>query len=258
MTTKHPRYTLSRYYAAMARYSQAEIDAALAEYPESDGMPLPDGLQQEPEFTEIRGTVREFFRNRTDVIVSGDTFVYYEEGTQRRVAPDCYVAFGVSEADVPPYNSYLILRMGKPPDFVLEIGSKSTARRDLIEKPGLYARIGVGEYWRYDPTANSQHYGERLVGEKLVDGQYVRLPLETTADGIPWGHSPALGLDLYWQGKPDALRFYDPVAGRYLPTRAEQTNRLRASEDARRASEDARRAAEAAELRERLRRLQQE
>ena len=153
MTTKPQPAAKSLFQAAMARYSAAEIDAALAEYPETDGEPLPDGFEQEPEFTEIVGTVRGFFRGRPDVIVSGDTFVYYEEGTQRRVAPDCYVAFGVSAADIPPYNSYLIWRMGKPPDFVLEIGSKSTARVDTGRKRILYARIGMGlgEYWCYDP-----------------------------------------------------------------------------------------------------------
>ncbi len=108
MTTKPQPAALSSFRAAMARYSPAEIDAAQTEYPETDGMPLPDGPEQEPKFTEIVGTVREYLHDRPDVIVSGNTFVYYDdEGARRRVAPDCYVAFGVSEADIPPYNSCL-------------------------------------------------------------------------------------------------------------------------------------------------------
>lgn len=248
----------SPYQAALARYSPAEITAALAEYPETDGMPLPDGLEQEPIFSEVMGAVREHFRHRSDVIVSGNTFIYYEEGTRRNIAPDCYVAFGVSEADVPPYNSYLIWRMGKTPDFALEIGSEATADTDTGRKRILYAQIGIGEYWRYDPTTNSKHYGEKLVGERLVNGRYARFPLESTPDGSPWGHSPTLGLDLCWEEK--ILRFYDPDAGRYLPTRQEMSDAQRYAETALRISERARQSAEAeaAALREELRRLRGE
>ena len=260
---------LSPFQAAKARYSDAEITAALAEYPETDGMPLPDGFEQEPHFYEIIGAVREHFRPRPEVIVSGNTFIYYDEGTRRNIAPDCYVAFGVSEAAIPPYNSYLVWRMGKPPDFALEIGSKATAGTDTGRKRTLYAQIGIGEYWRYDPTKTSIHYGEKLVGERLVNGRYERLPLSRMPDGSPWGYSPTLDLDLCWTD--ETLRFYDPAAGRYLPTRVELDDARRYAETALRISERARQStvadlrvaeearlsaeAEAAALREELRRL---
>ena len=88
-----------------------------------------------------------------------------------------------------------------------------------------------------------------------MDGEYQRFPLETTADGAPWGHSPTLGLDLCWA--EGVLRFYDPAAGQYLPTSQEQVDALRAAENARQVAENARQVAEseAAELREQLRRL---
>ena len=65
-------------------------------------------------------------------------------------------------------NTYLLWEVGKAPDFVLEIGSKSTANADLVRKRELYAELGVGEYWRYDATGG-EFYGEPLVGERLVD-----------------------------------------------------------------------------------------
>ena len=258
MTTKPLPATQSPFQAALARYSRAEIAAALAEYPETDGVPLPDGLEQEPQFTEIVGALREHFRHRPDVIVSGNTFIYYEEGARRNIAPDCYVAFGVSESDIPPYNSYLVWRMGKPPDFALEIGSATTADTDTGPKRILYAQIGIGEYWRYDPTATSAHYGEKLVGERLVNGRYARLPLDRMPDGSPWGRSPALGLDLCWTD--EILRFYDPDAGQYLPTRPELADAHRYAETALRISERARQSAEAeaVALRAELRRLRGE
>ena len=100
--------------------------------------------------------------------------------------------------------------MGKAPDFVLEIGSKSTANADLVRKRELYAELGVGEYWRYDATGGA-FYGEPLVGEVLVEGEYRRLEMVREADGRVWSHSEALNLDLWWT--EGDLRFWDPAVG---------------------------------------------
>ena len=69
--------------------------------------------------------------------MNGDTFIYYVEGDPRRsVSPDCYVVFGLSDdallsLSLEGNNTYLLWEVGKAPDFILEIGSKSTARADL-------------------------------------------------------------------------------------------------------------------------------
>lgn len=212
-------------------------------YPDDDGVPLPDGEYQVPIFLTVVPTLRAHFADRPDARVNGNTFIYYERGNPRRfVSPDCYVAFGVSVDTILRHNTYRIWAIGKPPDFVLEIASESTARHDIGAKRALYARIGMGEYWRYDASADSRYYGERLVGERLVNGVYQRLPVTPDADGRLRGHSPALSLDLVWDD--GRLRFYDPAAGQWLRNYDEERAARAAAEQ------------EVRELRAQLRQLQ--
>ena len=210
-------------------------------YPDSDDEPLPDGRYQEPYFTEIVGTVREHFLDRPDVEVSGNTFIYYEEGNPRRfISPDLHVTLGVTAdgfASMDYRNTYLVWEIGKPADFVLEIGSESTARRDVTEKRILYAQIGFGEYWRFDGSGGD-FYGEPLVGEYLVNGEYRRFDVSPDAQGRPHGYSPTLDLWFYWED--GQLRIYDPAAGQWLRTRAEARAALAAERDARIAEQEAR------------------
>ena len=189
-------------------------------YPETDGMPLPDGVFQEPLFREIVSTLATHFKDRPNTVVSGNTFIYYEEGNPRRsVSPDCYVAYDSDVELLLSNNTYRLWEMGKPPDFALEIGSESTATADLVDKRELYARLGISEYWRFDSTGGD-FYGEPLVGEYLVEGEYRRFEMRQGPDGGAWAHSPALNLDLWWDD--GRLRFWDPVAGRWLLNQEEE------------------------------------
>ncbi len=239
-------------------------------YPETDGLPLPDGEFRAPLYVRIVGTLRTHFRDVPGARVNGDTFIYYVEGDPRRsVSPDCYVVFGLTEAalhslSLEGNNTYLPWEVGKAPEFILEIGSPSTARADLGRKSDLYAELGVGEYWRYDATSG-EFYGEALVGERLVDGEYSRIEMRRESDGRIWFHSEALNLDLWWAD--GELRFWDPVAERWLLSQEEeQAGRLaaeaRASTAEARAEEEraSRVAAESrlAELETELRRIRGE
>ena len=186
-------------------------------YPYTDHQPIPDGTYQSPIYRKVVTTLENHFRKTPGARVNGNVFLYYEESNPRRtVAPDCYVAFDLTpEAfqSLRRHNTYLIWEVGKPPEFVLEIGSPSTKRTDLVVKRAVYASIGVSEYWRYDQSGG-KFYGEPLVGERLVDGEYQRLPLSEDANRRVWAHSDALNLDLYWDD--GELRYWDPVAKEWL------------------------------------------
>ncbi len=212
-------------------------------YPETDGMPLADGEYQLDRFLEMLSILKLFF-DSPDIVVSGNTIIYYVEGNNRIwISPDCYIAFGVSRDLMLRNNTYRLWEMGKAPDFVLEIGSSSTWRQDMGPKRDLYARLGVGEYWKFDPSGG-EHYGEPLVGETLVGGEYRRMEIVRESDGRVWVHSPTLNLELHWvDGR---LRFYDPEGCRWLQNMGEA--------DAARESAEAR----VAELEAELRRLRGE
>lgn len=197
-------------------------------YPESDGMPLPDALYQLDYFVEIISILKLFFSPREDVAVSGDNFIYYQEGNPRtNVAPDCFVLIGGNVDSLWSNNTYLVWEVGKAPDFVMEIGSPSTWRQDLGPKRDLYASLGVGEYWMFDPSGG-EHYGFGLRGETLVDGEYRELEMVRDADSGVWARSDVLNLELHW--REGRLWFYDPVGGRWLENMEEKEARAEAAE----------------------------
>ena len=208
---------------SVPRYVEEEVI-----YPDTDGLPLPDGLEQEPYFVYVLGTLKAFLES-LDVTVSGNTLIYYVEGDPSfSVAPDCYIVFGIGRAALLElHRTYRVWEVGKFPDFVLEIGSPSTADNDLGPKRDLYARLGALEYWRYDPTGG-EHYGEPLVGEYLVEGEYRRFEMMADPDGLPRAHSDLLNLDLRWED--GRLRFYDPVSGRWLENNSESIARAEVAE----------------------------
>ena len=247
--------------------TQTATQAAII-YPESDGQPMPDGEYQAPIYVDALATLRTHFEESSDVRVNGNTFLYYVEGNPKiSVSPDCYVATGLSpeqQENINRNNTYRLWEVGKPPDFVMEIASENTKSNDLVGKRELYARLGIGEYWRYDQTGGD-FYGDPLVGERLVDGEYQPLRMREDEDGRLWARSDALNLDLYWDD--GELRFWNPVAEEWLlKPREERAGRLEeragrlAEQAARQAAEQRAQAAESqiAELQAQLRQLRGE
>ncbi len=217
--------------------------------------PLPDpprtpDMQQHIRIVAFDSYLRAYFAQRTDMLVCGGGYLRHEAGnTAERLAPDCVVAFGVNPEAIVARNGYVISEVGQPPDFVLEVASRSTGRRDYTVKRAGYASYGVGKYWRFDHTGGRYH-DVALAGDRLVDGVYEPIKINEEPDGVRWGHSPVLGLDLCWD-RGD-LRFYDPAVGMYLPSpmdlqaqRAAAESRAVGAEDRAAAERAARRAAEA-------------
>ena len=219
--------------------------------------PGKDDMHQPLYIAEILVTLKNHFAGQEHILVSGDSFIYYEQGNPRaRFRPDSYVVFGVDVEEMYVDDTYVMWRARKAPDFAMEIGSKSTRRNDLGPKRELYARLGIREYWRYDWTGGD-YYGEPLVGEYLESGEYHRFEMTTGPDGVVSGYSPILELELRWES--GLLRFWNPDTQSYVPTLEESETARLDAEAALRQSEAARLSAEAevAELREHLGRQEQ-
>ena len=78
--------------------------AATVEYPSGDGQPMAENDWQLHAILDSVGALHDHFLERPDVYVSGDLFIYYEEGNPRaRVAPDVFVAFRVPKHKRPIY-----------------------------------------------------------------------------------------------------------------------------------------------------------
>ena len=203
-----------------------------------DPGPLPEGMHQNPTIHYSVMALGYRLENLPGVFIDSNTFVYYDQTNRnRRVSPDLYIALGVDTNAIEERHGYLIWEVGKPPDFVLEIASESTARNDCEAKRDLYAAIGVSEYWRYDLTGGD-FYGFPLLGERLVNGEYRPYEVHTSPNGIPWSHSPLLNIHIYWGSR--RLQVYDPDEDEMLIEYSESRRREKSNAAAHQAERNAR------------------
>ena len=208
-------------------------------------VPLPDPPRKNDmrqtenfELRAVMNTVARFFgalHADSDVLVSGNGYVCSSRSQLPHAPyPDMVIAFGVDRAALVNNNGYEIDRVGKPPDFVLEVASEHTGRRDYTTKRDDYARLGIPEYWRFDYTGGRFH-DAALAGDRLVNGAYQRIEVTPGADGEFWGYSGVLELYLYWDN--GRLRFYNPKTRAFLQDPTELEEERDAERFARRAAE---------------------
>ena len=173
-------------------------------------------------------------------VLSGVPIAWNPLQLQGMHIPDLIIAFNVDRAAIIEQWGCSIEDRGKPPDLVLETASAiSPIWPELSEMPELpdlrqrpeiqtryppndyaerrndYAAFGIPEYWRFDPTGG-QYYETGLAGDRLVDGVCQTVTIVHTDATHHWGHSEVLNLDVCWED--EQLRFWDPIARRYLPT----------------------------------------
>jgi Uma2 family endonuclease len=181
--------------------------------------------------------LQDLFGHRTDMFLGANMFWYFEQGQpKRRVSPEVLAAKGVAGNHV--RRSFRTWEEGTVPAVTFEISSVKTYKKDLTEKRDLYTRLGVKEYFLFDP--DNRYLKPQLQGFRLENG--VSVPIAPGPDGGLT--SMELGLRLIAEGQ--ILRFIDPKTGKRHLTREEQIQqeRRRRKEVKRRAEKERKRADE--------------
>ena len=218
------------------------IQVTSVEYPESDGKPMGETDEHRDEMVRQIEILRRFFEGQR-VYVSGNLLVYYRQGDPKRfVVPDVFVVKGLEPRRRRVFKLWV---ERQTPQVVLEVTSRKSKKTDTVTKPKLYRRLGVKEYFLFDPT--QEYLDPPLQGYQLVDDDYVRIRVDEQ------GRLASQELGLHLQADNGQLMFYRRDTGQRLLTEREARQ---AEAEARQAEAEARQAAEAevARLREELRR----
>ena len=184
--------------------------AADVDYPESDGQPMGETDIHIEWIIRLRDLLRMRYRGQR-VYVASDLLVYYEEGEPSRfVVPDTFV---VLDCEPIRRRTFKIWEEGRTPDVAFEITSLSSRREDSAYKPQVYSRIGVHEYFLFDPTGD--YLTPVLQGHRRRGAEFSRLQ----PDSSGWLNCEALGLTLRIEN--DELVLHDADSGARLLTEAE-------------------------------------
>lgn len=237
----------------MTTGTRAEID--FSTFPDSDGEPMAETVANQIQMMDLIWTLMELFyrQRRTRVAVGGNQLMYYNERDGREhVSPDVYVVLDYAPPPPPKWQTWI---EGKFPEIVFEISSESTRQEDVGgrpgDKPALYRRLGVREYYIYDPQGVP---APTLEGYAWDEGRWTEQAL--LPSGGLW--SALLGTELRplamraSERRPAGiwLRVLDPQTGEPIPMAEEQVlqaeEQVRQEQRARLAAEERALQAEAA------------
>lgn len=197
-------------------------------YPESDGRPMAETDLHLDVMFDLIHALKTRYRDDPDVYVGGNLLLYYVKGDPRfSISPDVLVTPGIGKGR---RDTYLLWVEGRMPCFVIEVTSKSTCNEDLEKKKSLYERLGVDEYFLFDPREEYLH--PRLQGHRLANGKYQPIPPES--DGSLT--SRTTGLLLRPEG--ESLRLIDAETGERLRLVMEEIAAREAEARARREAEE--------------------
>src|SRR5438105_2163027 len=179
--------------------------------------------------------LRYLFRDLPYAVYGNLNFYQTRNPHEPPLVPDVAVIKGVSHD--PDMSSWRV-GQGKPaPLVVFELLSKRTWERDLLEKPADYARMGVQEYFAYDPHRRplAPATAQRLFGWRLDPREGIMRPLSLWRGGSLWQHGSLWSVELDSRLVPDGrwLCLYDRYG--YLRLTEAETQAQRAEAEARRA-----------------------
>jgi Uma2 family endonuclease len=189
-----PRAPSQRIWDAMSPDERAQVVRELPSALPAHLLPPPPSDQHYDATMEGREALRAYFsRSTKSVYVSAEIAVYYPE--ELPFSPD---VFAVLDVATHARDSWIVSHEGRGIDWILEVLVKGDRRKDVEQNVLRYARLGVKEYFIFEPRAL------RLSGYRLsAPGVYMYESI-ASVDGVL--SSQVLGLDLLVQPN-QRLRF---------------------------------------------------
>ena len=182
----------------------------------------PKDMLQTPASNYLRETLQTIlapglhYPYHPTVLVGSEIPIYHNLTPPRpgmappHVIPDCLIAFDVDTDAIWRRVGYDPVQNDKPPDLVMEVASRRTHRNDTIRKREIYQSIGVPEYWRFD-AEDGRYFGQPIIGEQLVNGQYEQFPLVRYDNGAEGSTSAILNLNFRCLDRRFSV--HDPTTG---------------------------------------------
>ena len=200
----------------------------------------------------LKAVLSWLFREQVCAIYGNLNFYQTRNPREYPVAPDIAVIKGTPYRYIRSWAS----SYGDPsPQVVFEILSEETWKKDVYEKPSKYARMGVQEYFAYDPHEPPIRRGgpSRLLGWRLDPHHQEMVEMIANHDGWLWSEQ----LESWLVPDGPYLRLYDREHQIRLNGEEAQAQQLEIeAERAQTANEEAKAANERAQaLAEKLRSL---
>jgi hypothetical protein len=181
----------------------------------------------------LRQALEDLFvaRKLDDAYVTSQLSLYYrQDDPAAECDPDLMVVLGAGKRF---RDSFRVWEEGRLPDVVFEIVSETTFEEDIGARWRLWERLGVREYFLFDPE--DRLLIPRLQGFRLADGVFQQIE-ERIVRSL---ESAVLNVRLEPRGY--LLRTIDLATGQMVLTRLErieQTRRVKDAEDRSRAAQE--------------------
>lgn len=146
--------------------AQLLTESELDFYPSSDGESMAETPIHVQAIHLLHEALEDFFRHRPDVFIASDIFWYWKKGNRKtRISPDVMVVPNVAQRQIYERRSFFSWIENAQPAVVFEMASPGTWKKDLGSKYATYEKLGVEEYFIFDPEF--LYLDEPLLGFRL-------------------------------------------------------------------------------------------
>jgi Uma2 family endonuclease len=184
-------------------------------YPDTDETIMTEGILHFWLSVNLASMLKSFYIERSDVQIFGNVMFYYEKGNVKSVvSPDLMICFGL---EAMPTRVYRLWEEKIVPSVVIEFASESIWFKDVSTKIALYQKLGVTEYFVFDPEY--KNLPQPLIAFRLIDGIFIEQEIKNQRI-----YCESLELELV--DSNETLRLFNPKTNEFLMTPEEMAAEL--------------------------------